>query len=253
MKEVRLWTACDVSDWLTDEGMQEYTDALRNKDGPALLQLSEEDFNASPLSLVTGDGGRQLLERIETLRFTSHMKAHKNNNHENSHHANGHVSGGLANGSVSNGKILNGFSKNSLHSDAVRILVPPLPEQERTPYPTEWSKTGVAFLYALCCFLTTTVVISVVHERVPPKEESPPLPDKFFDLFDRVEWAFSICEINGMLLVGVWFAQWLLLKHRLVPHSLYQWFSTSLIPRICIVHIKMLLVFFCCCFFQNVF
>ncbi|XP_051724357.1 phosphatidylcholine:ceramide cholinephosphotransferase 1 [Ctenopharyngodon idella] len=214
MKEVRLWTASDVSDWLTDEGMQEYTDALRNVDGPSLLRLSEEDFNASPLSLVTGDSGRQLLERIETLRFTSHMKAHKSNNIENNHHANGHVSGALANGSVSNGKILNGGPKNGLRSDAVRILVPPLPEQERTPYPTEWFKTGVAFLYALCCFLTTTVVISVVHERVPPKEESPPLPDKFFDLFDRVEWAFSICEINGMLLVGLWFTQWLLLKHR---------------------------------------
>ncbi|XP_016377718.1 phosphatidylcholine:ceramide cholinephosphotransferase 1-like [Sinocyclocheilus rhinocerous] len=214
MKEVRLWTASDVSDWLTDEGMQEYMDALRNMDGPALLRLSEEDFKVSPLSLVTGDSGRQLLEHIETLRFTSHMKAHKNNNHENSNQANGHTGITLANGSVSNGKILNGCPKNGLHSKAVRILIPSLPEQERTPYPTEWFKTGVAFLYALSCFLTTTVVISVVHERVPPKEESPPLPDKFFDLFDRVEWAFSICEINGMLLVGLWFTQWLLLKHR---------------------------------------
>ncbi len=217
MKEVRLWTDSDVSDWLTDEGLQEYTDALRNVDGPALLKLSEEDFKASPLSLVTGDSGRQLLERIETLRFTSHMKAHKNNNHENRHHVNGHTAIALANGSVSNGKVHNGIPKNGLHSEPVRILIPLLPEQERTPYPTEWFKTGVAFLYALFCFLTTTVVISVVHERVPPKEDSPPLPDKFFDLFDRVEWAFSICEINGMLLVGLWFTQWLLLKHRSVP------------------------------------
>lgn len=217
MEVVRLWTDSDVSDWLTDEGLQEYTDALRNVDGPALLKLSEEDFKASPLSLVTGDSGRQLLERIETLRFTSHMKAHKNNNHENRHHVNGHAAIALANGSVSNGKVHNGIPKNGLHSKPVRILIPSLPEQERTPYPTEWFKTGVAFLYALFCFLTTTVVISVVHERVPPKEDSPPLPDKFFDLFDRVEWAFSICEINGMLLVGLWFTQWLLLKHRSVP------------------------------------
>lgn len=216
MKEVRLWTASDVSDWLSEEGMQEYTEALREKDGPALLQLSEQDFNTLPLSLVTGDSGRQLLERIETLRFTSHMKAHKCNNHKNSYHANGHVGVILANGSISNGKTVNGAAKNGLLSEPVRILIPSLTEQERTPFPTEWFKTGVAFLYALCCFLMTTVMISVVHERVPPKEETPPLPDKFFDLFDRVEWAFSICEINGMLLVGLWFTQWLLLKHRSV-------------------------------------
>lgn len=215
MKQVRLWTVSDVSDWLTEEGMQEYSDALRNTDGPALLKLTEEDFKAPPLSLVTGDGGRHLLDRIETLRFTSHMKAHKSN-HENGHHVNGHAGITLANGSICNGKTLNGGPKNGFRSDPVRILIPVLSEQERTPFPTEWFKTGVAFLYAVCCFVITTVVISVVHERVPPKEESPPLPDKFFDLFDRVEWAFSICEINGMLLVGLWLAQWCLLKHRSV-------------------------------------
>lgn len=215
MKQVRLWTASDVSDWLTEEGMQEYSDALRNTGGPALLRLTEEDFKAPPLSLVTGDGGRQLMERIETLRFTSHMKARKSSNIENGHHANGHATG-HANGSVGNGKIVNGGPKNGFLYEPVRILIPLPSEQERTPFPTEWFKTGVAFLYAVCCFVTTTVVISVVHERVPPKEESPPLPDKFFDLFDRVQWAFSICEINGMLLVGLWLAQWCLLKHRSV-------------------------------------
>ncbi|KAM7102085.1 phosphatidylcholine:ceramide cholinephosphotransferase 1 isoform X2 [Ciconia boyciana] len=60
----------------------------------------------------------------------------------------------------------------------------------------------------------TTLTISVVHERVPPKEVQPPLPDAFFDRFDRVQWAFSICEINGMILVGLWFVQWLLLKYK---------------------------------------
>ncbi|XP_056623667.1 phosphatidylcholine:ceramide cholinephosphotransferase 1 [Triplophysa dalaica] len=214
MKQVTLWTASEVSDWLAEECMQEYSDALRNTDGPALLRLTEEDFKSPPLSLVTGDSGRQLMERIETLRFTSHMKGHKRNNLENSQHANGHTIATHANGSVGDGKILNGGPKNGFLYEPVRILIPLPTEQERMPFPTEWFKTGVAFLYAICCFVTTTVVISVVHERVPPKEESPPLPDKFFDLFDRVQWAFSICEINGMLLVGLWLAQWCLLKHR---------------------------------------
>ncbi|XP_036448483.1 phosphatidylcholine:ceramide cholinephosphotransferase 1 [Colossoma macropomum] len=214
MKEVGLWSAAEVSEWLAEEGMPEYSEALRNVDGHALLQLSESDFRNPPLSLVTADNGHQLLERVETLRIANHMEVHKNGNHGISHHTNGHVGTSLSNGTVSNGKVLNGGPKNGFHSEPVRIQIPLPPEHERSPFPTEWSKTAVAFIYALCCFVTTSVVISVVHERVPSKEESPPLPDKFFDLFDRVQWAFSICEINGMLLVGVWIVQWLLLKHR---------------------------------------
>ncbi|XP_060789276.1 phosphatidylcholine:ceramide cholinephosphotransferase 1 [Neoarius graeffei] len=200
MKEVGCWSAAEVSDWLAEEGMPEYSDALRNVDGAALLQLSELDFQNPPLRLVSGDNGRRLLERLESLRFANHMGNHGNNCYVNGH--------------VTNGKIHNGTPKNGFRADAIQIHIPLPPENERTAFPTEWYKTGVAFGYALCCFITTSVVISIVHERVPAKEESPPLPDKFFDLFDRVQWAFSICEINGMLLVAIWFIQWIHLKHR---------------------------------------
>ncbi|XP_030642087.1 phosphatidylcholine:ceramide cholinephosphotransferase 1 [Chanos chanos] len=215
MKEVGLWSAVEVSDWLNEEGLQEYSEALQNVDGQTLLHLSVSDFQNPPLSLVTGDNGRHLLERLETLRIAHHIEAHKNGSHANGHLANGHVGISLSNGSISNGKLLNGASKNGFSSEPIRIQIPtPALELEHSPFPTEWAKTGLAFLYAVCCFVMTTVVISVVHERVPPKEESPPLPDKFFDLFDRVQWAFSICEINGMLLVGLWLLQWLVHKHR---------------------------------------
>lgn len=199
MKNVILWSEEEVSRWLTEEGLQEYLEARGPLTGQALLELTREDFQSPPLSLVTSDGGTQLLEKVETLKIEHHIEAHKNG------HANGHavVAGdgkGKRNGA------LNGFRK-----DAVQI---PVPEPERSPYPLEWGKTAVAFFYAVCCFVLTTIMISVVHERVPPKELDPPLPDKFFDIFDRVEWAFSICEINGMLLVGLWLLQWVLLKYR---------------------------------------
>ncbi|XP_007568141.1 phosphatidylcholine:ceramide cholinephosphotransferase 2-like [Poecilia formosa] len=80
--------------------------------------------------------------------------------------------------------------------------------------PSEWWKTGVAFLYAFFNLVFTTVVITIVHERVPDKSVSPPLPDKFFDYVDRVPWAFTITETNGLILVGLWLVQWLLLKHK---------------------------------------
>lgn len=207
MKNVGEWTPEDVSRWLSEEGMQEYCDALRKMDGSTLLGLTKADFWAPPLSLVSSDGGRQLLERLETLRIETHIEAHKNG------HANGHA-GGLPNGAgkpEKNGSLgLNGFRKEMVH-----IPIPiPVMDSVCSAFPAEWGKTGVAFLYAVVCFVTTSVVISVVHERVPSKEHTPPLPDKFFDFFDRVEWAFSICEINGMLLVGIWLVQWTLLKHR---------------------------------------
>ncbi|KAL2082915.1 hypothetical protein ACEWY4_020688 [Coilia grayii] len=217
MKEVGQWSSADVCDWLSEEGMQEYVEALRQADGSALLRLSAQDFRGPPLSLVSSDSGQQLLERLETLRVAHHMHTHTHkgpHHHGNGHQANGHA---LGNGTskAHPHRHHNGLPKNGFHADQVHIKIPlpaPAPAPER--FPAEWGKTGAAFLYAVCCFLTTSVVISVVHERVPPKELSPPLPDKFFDFFQRVEWAFSICEVNGMLLVALWLMQWMLLKHR---------------------------------------
>lgn len=186
--------------------MQEYSDALHHMDGPALLRLSEADFQTPPLSLVSSDNGRQLLERLETLCIETHIEAHKNG------HANGHA--GLPNGTTKPQRNGPSLGHNGFRKDMVHIPIPMAESDRMVVFPSEWGKTGVAFLYAVVCFVTTTVVISVVHERVPEKEHTPPLPDKFFDLFDRVEWAFSICEINGMLLVGLWLLQWTLLKYR---------------------------------------
>lgn len=97
------------------------------------------------------------------------------------------------------------------HCDYVKIAVP---EERANHLPKEWWKTGVAFLYALFNLVFTTVVITIVHERVPDKSVSPPLPDKFFDYVDRVPWAFTVTEVNGLILVGLWLIQWLFLKHK---------------------------------------
>lgn len=106
---------------------------------------------------------------------------------------------------------LNSRSGINLHRDYVKISVP---GGRRDPLPMEWWKTAIAFIYAAFNLILTTVVITVVHERVPAKENSPPLPDKFFDYIDRVKWAFSVTEINGMILVGIWGIQWIFLKYK---------------------------------------
>ncbi|XP_033466138.1 phosphatidylcholine:ceramide cholinephosphotransferase 2-like [Epinephelus lanceolatus] len=99
------------------------------------------------------------------------------------------------------------------HCDYVKITVP---EERANRLPKEWWKTGVAFLYALFNLVFTTVVITIVHERVPDKSVSPPLPDKFFDYVDRVPWAFTVTEVNGLILVGLWLVQWIFLKHKAI-------------------------------------
>ncbi|KAM9834985.1 phosphatidylcholine:ceramide cholinephosphotransferase 2-like [Syngnathus typhle] len=99
------------------------------------------------------------------------------------------------------------------HCDYIKISVS---EERADRLPKEWWKTGVAFLYAVFNLVFTTVVITIVHERVPDKSVSPPLPDKFFDYVARVPWAFTVTEVNGLILVGLWLIQWLLLKHRAI-------------------------------------
>lgn len=201
MNKVVSWSEDEVLLWLTDQGLQEYLEALRKYDGLALLNLTTEDFKRSPLSRVTSDGGRLLLEKIETLKIEHHMNGQANGHMVLNH--NGNVG--------SSAKAQRNGMANGFHKELVQI---PMPEPVSPQFPTEWGKTAVALVYALCCFVFTTVVISVVHERVPPKEETPPLPDKFFDFFGRVEWAFTVCEINGMVLIVLWIIQWSLLKHK---------------------------------------
>ncbi|XP_026093099.1 phosphatidylcholine:ceramide cholinephosphotransferase 2-like [Carassius auratus] len=111
-------------------------------------------------------------------------------------------------------RLARGFSKAlRKNQDYIRI---PVSRSIDSLLPAEWWKTGIAFIWAAFNLVLTTVMITVVHERVPDKSISPPLPDKFFDYVPRFEWAFSVTEVNGMILVALWFIQWLFLKHRAI-------------------------------------
>uniref|UniRef100_M3XKC2 Sphingomyelin synthase 2a n=1 Tax=Latimeria chalumnae TaxID=7897 RepID=M3XKC2_LATCH len=114
--------------------------------------------------------------------------------------------------SISNGLETGSRKGSKKHQEYVQIPVP----DPSNKFPMEWWKTAVAFVYALFNLILTTIMITVVHERVPSKELNPPLPDKFFDYISRVEWAFTVCEVCGMILVGLWFCQWLLLRYRAI-------------------------------------
>lgn len=133
-------------------------------------------------------------------------------------HLNSGMEGGFIPGStvktcpVHNPDSTRGFRKGiNQHKDYVEI---PVPESQVNLLPSEWWKTVIAFFYAAFNLVLTTIVITIVHERVPPKESYPPLPDKFFDYIDRVQWAFTVTEINGIVLLTIWLIQLLFFKYR---------------------------------------
>ncbi|XP_063757174.1 phosphatidylcholine:ceramide cholinephosphotransferase 2 [Eleginops maclovinus] len=121
--------------------------------------------------------------------------------------------GGKLSSLLKQNQLIQSLSSRLQRRDYVKIAV----SEERTDrLPAEWWKTGVAFLYAIFILVFTTVLITVVHERVPDKSVSPPLPDKFFDYVDRVPWAFTVTEVNGLILCGLWLVQLLFLKHKAI-------------------------------------
>ncbi|XP_077380173.1 phosphatidylcholine:ceramide cholinephosphotransferase 2-like isoform X7 [Festucalex cinctus] len=103
-----------------------------------------------------------------------------------------------------------GFRK-SRHDDYVKIS---MKEPEVHRLAPEWWKTTLLLFYAGLSLLLTTVVNTVVHEKVPPKESTPPLPDIFFEYVDRAKWAFTVTEVNGIVLVTIWCLQLLFFKHK---------------------------------------
>lgn len=110
--------------------------------------------------------------------------------------------------------LLSGGGKCTAHGKKGENTKINMPEGKTKPIPLEWWKTFIAITYAAFNLVFTTVMITVVHERVPPKENSPPLPDKFFDYIDRVKWAFMVTEVNGIILTSIWFVQLTFHKYR---------------------------------------
>ena len=152
------------------------------------------------------------MDIIETAKLEEHMENQTNDPANTYARPPEPVEEENKNGNSKPKSLSNGLRKSTKkYPDYIQIA---MPTEARNKFPLEWWKTGIAFVYALFNLVLTTVMITVVHERVPPKELSPPPPDKFFDYIDRVKWAFSVSEINGIILVGLWITQWLFLRYK---------------------------------------
>jgi len=65
----------------------------------------------------------------------------------------------------------------------------------------------VSAFYALCVAFITSVVMTVVHDRVPNTSIYPPLPDLVLDNLPHIPWAFATAELMiilmGWILIGI--------------------------------------------------
>ncbi|XP_057700014.1 phosphatidylcholine:ceramide cholinephosphotransferase 2 [Corythoichthys intestinalis] len=128
------------------------------------------------------------------------------------------------------GDVKRGFRK-SRNNDYVKIS---MKEAEVNRLPAEWWKTLLLFFYITFSMVLTTVVITAVHEKVPPKEEIPPLPDTFFEYIDRVKWAFTVTEVNGIVLVTVWLLQLFFFQHKSIVLRRYFFIAGTLYLYRCV-------------------
>ena len=68
-----------------------------------------------------------------------------------------------------------------------------------------------AFMCLSFSFILSTTSLSLTHERMPDRSNSP-LPDVFFDLVPAMDWALNVSEIIIMLSTNV--TMIIILSHR---------------------------------------
>ncbi|XP_043534828.1 sphingomyelin synthase-related protein 1 isoform X1 [Chiloscyllium plagiosum] len=218
---IRRWTSKHVAKWLKDEGFSEYVDLLCNKhrlDGIALLTLTEYDLRCPPLELkVLGDIKRLMLS-IRKLQ-----KQHKDILIEMGYASDECLSGTVAhasNSSQSRDCQCNGVDHSrdtSVSGGDLRVEQYQngkyFKYQTRRLDPEFW-KTALSSVYVFIVFGFTSIVMVVVHERVPDMQTYPPLPDIFLDSVPRIPWAFAMAEVCGVVLCTIWLLLLLLHKHR---------------------------------------
>jgi len=81
--------------------------------------------------------------------------------------------------------------------------------------PEIW-KTLLSISYFIAVTMITSLVMVVVHDRVPDMKKYPPLPDIFLDNVPLIPWAFEMCEVTGCILSFSWILVLVFHKHRFI-------------------------------------
>lgn len=85
-----------------------------------------------------------------------------------------------------------------------------------TEFKPEIWKALLAMAYFTLSTWITTIVMVIVHDRVPDMQTYPPLPDLILDNLPLIPWAFDACELCGLALMAIWTVVLVFHKHRFI-------------------------------------
>lgn len=231
MKAVNQWSPEDVGEWLKSSGFEDYIALFRNEhkiDGSCLLTLNEEDLRSPPLQLkVLGDIKRLLLAIKRLQQENLHLLPHYDSgtsdlislnhtlqtptNNSNNLQNNSHNKSRQDNSNRSS--FANDFL-NDINDDSDFFAAPQENALSNDELQPEAWKAVVAMLYFFSVTWITAFVMVIVHDRVPDMQTYPPLPDIFLDNVPLIPWAFSMCEVCGLILFTIWCIILIFHRHR---------------------------------------
>lgn len=202
---VSAWSCKQVAQWLQEEGFGSYVELLciqHRLDGISLLALTEADLRGPPLGLtVLGDIKRLTLalrrlqrqnqaqleelgiQLTDTLSVRLPLDATgvgwSCDGAERRHNSRDHLSNGtelrLRNGNRSGCSLGTVMCQTHSNGRCRQHLAGRLD-------PEVW-KTVISSIYVVLVFGFTSIVMVIVHERVPDMRTYPPLPDIFLDRY----------------------------------------------------------------------
>ena len=205
-KKLTEWTVDDVADWLK---RKHFSEQIANKfmrhqiDGIALSMLTEKDLRDTPLSLPLLGDIKHLAYEISKLqesegtnfRFSSlYMHRSPTRPHR--------FDSELSNASDQDFPI---YSEPQTSEINGKFCCNPKPE---------FLKLIISAVYCYTVFLVTAFSMAVVHDRVPDMKKYPPLPDIVLDNLPHIPWAFSMCELTGIILSVITTVVLIFHKHR---------------------------------------
>ncbi|CAG9815925.1 unnamed protein product [Phaedon cochleariae] len=110
---------------------------------------------------------------------------------------------------------VDGASKGVDRNGHIAIELPS-PVREEPRFPQERCKTMLAAIIMSFNFILTLTSLSLVHERVPNKNEYAPLPDVFLDNVPEYNWALDVSEYIIIFCVNTSMVTMVFHKHRFI-------------------------------------
>ncbi|KOB78239.1 putative spingomyelin synthetase [Operophtera brumata] len=96
------------------------------------------------------------------------------------------------------------------------VEIPPGAGAREERYPKEIWKTILSFFFLFCCVCVNMTSLSLVHERLPDRNTTPPLNDIVLDNVPPHDWALSVSEYLIMVSTTVAMLVVVFHKHRFI-------------------------------------